>query len=132
MALTLPLTILGLGLLVTYLFAGATHALPLLAGVMAGFGVSALGASAPVSFAVGAVTAFVVIAAGRFAALSVRGRTARSAIQAMFALPAAIAGYSLASSLASLGGLGGASMILATLAAIGCAAIAARRVAEPA
>jgi len=132
MPIALPPTMFGFGLIVYYLFFSATHALPLLAGLAAGFGASALGASPAMSFAMGAITALFTIAAGRFAGLTVRSRTARIALHMAHALPAAAAGYALVAGLATLSGFGGAGVIVAPVAALACALVAAQRLSQPA
>lgn len=127
MALTLPLTLLGLGLLVTYLFAAATHAMPLFAGVTAGFAATAAGLSVPAAILIGAATCLFAIAIGRFAGLTVRGPVARAALLAAFAIPAVIAGGAIGGALANLAGLTGFAIIAAPLAGLACGLVAATR-----
>jgi len=131
MPVALPLAMLGLSLIVYYLFASATYALPLLVGLAVGSGAAALGASAPTAFAIGILGWLLAIATGRFAALTMTGPFARVAIPALFAVPAAIAGYSIASGLAAIAGLVALGTIVAPLAAVACAVIAAQRVSQP-
>lgn len=132
MPVVLPLTLIGLSLIVYYLFASATYALPLIIGLAVGFGATALGMSAPTAVAIGILGWLFAIATGEFAGRTLTGPIARIAIPALFAIPAAIAGYSVASGLTAIAGLGALGTIVAPLAAIGCAAIAAQRVSQPA
>ena len=56
MFILLPLSLIGVGFLVYAVFAGATLALPIGAGLAAGFAASALGVSPLASVAIGVVT----------------------------------------------------------------------------
>lgn len=127
MFITLPLTILGIGLLVYYLFGAASHALPIVAGLAAGFAAAALGLSAPVAVLVGAATAFIAIAAGRFVGLTARGPITRALLVTIFAVPAVIAGGALGGALANLAGIAGLAIIVAPLAGLACGFVAANR-----
>src|SRR3546814_20427532 len=92
MAITLPLTLFGIGLLIYYLFGVATHALPIAIGLTAGFAAAAFGFSTPVAVLIGAASAFVPIPGGRFAGLATRGPLARGLLIALFAFLAPVAG----------------------------------------
>lgn len=127
MALTLPLTMLGLGLLVYYLFAAATHALPIVAGVTAGFAAAAAGISALDAVLIGAATFVFAIAAGRFAGLTARGPIARMALLAVFATPAVIAGGAVGGALVNLAGMTGIAILAVPLAGLACGIVAANR-----
>lgn len=127
MAITLPLTLLGLGLLVYYLFGAATHALPIAVGLAAGFAAAALGFSTPVAVLVGAASMFVAIAGGRLAGLTVRGPLERGLLIAIFAFPAAVAGGLLGGALANLAGFAGLALVAALLASLACGIVAANR-----
>ena len=132
MPVGLPLALIGLGLIVYFLFASATYALPLLVGLSVGSCAAAMGASTPTSLAIGILAWLAAIATGRFAALTVSSRFARISIQMLFAIPAAVAGFSVAAGFAALGGFAAAGSILAPVAALACAAVAARRVSQAA
>ena len=127
MFITLPLTMLGIGLLIYYLFGAASHALPIVAGLAAGFAAAALGLSAPVAVLIGAAICFFAIAAGRFVGLTARGPVARGLLVAAFAIPAVIAGGALGGALANLAGVAGLAIIAAPLAGLACGLVAAGR-----
>jgi hypothetical protein len=129
MPILFPLTLIGVGFLIYALFTSATLALPIGAGLAAGFGSAALGIAPLPSIIVG-ITAFMgVIALGRFAAISISNCPARGVLIAVFAIPAAIAGFSVASAFASLAGI--ASFAVALVAGGVSAAVAAHRLAGP-
>lgn len=127
MAITLPLTLFGIGLLIYYLFAAATHALPVIAGLAAGFAAAAAGLSLPLALLIGAATFFFAIAAGRFAGLTARGPIARGFLITAFVIPAVIVGGTLGSALANLAGFAGLAIIVAPLAGLACGLVAANR-----
>jgi len=129
MFILLPLSLIGAGFLVYAVFAGATLALPIGAGLSAGFCASALGVSPLASVAIGVVTFMGAIALGRFAALTLPGRSSRALLIVSFAIPAAIAGFSTANALGTLFGL--ASVATCALVAILTAAVAAHRLGRP-
>lgn len=130
MAIILPLTLLGLGLLVHYLFGAATHALPVAVGLAAGFAATTLGISTPVAVLIGTASTFVVIAGGRFVGLTARGALGRGLLIALFAFPAAIAGGALGSALANLVGFAGLALLAGPLAGLACGIVAANRLVE--
>jgi hypothetical protein len=130
MAITLPLTLLGLGLLIYYLFGFATHALPIAVGLAAGFAAAALGFSTPVAVLIGTASAFVTIAGGRFVGLTACGSLGRGLLIALFAIPAAVAGGVLGSALANLAGFAGLAFVAAPLAGLACGRVAADRLVE--
>lgn len=129
MPILFPLTLLGVGFLIYGIFAGATLALPIGAGVAAGFGSASLGLSPVASMLIGIAVFMGVIALGRFAALTLPNRTARALLIALFAIPAAITGFSVASSFAALAGI--ASIGVALFAGACTAVVAAHRLARP-
>ena len=126
MAIILPLTLLGLALLIYYLFGAATHALPIAVGLTAGFAAAALGLSTPVAVLIGVASTFVAIAGGRFAGLTARGPLGRGLLIALFAIPAAVAGGALA----DLAGFVGLALVAAPLAGLACGIVAANRLVE--
>jgi hypothetical protein len=69
MPILFPLTLIGVGSLFYAVFAGATLALPIAAGLTAGFGSASIGLSPLLSIVVGIVVFMGVIALGRFSAL---------------------------------------------------------------
>jgi len=129
MPILFPLTLIGVGFLIYALFASATLALPIGAGLAAGFGSTALGIAPLPSVIIGIAAFMSVIAIGRFAALSLSNRPARGMLIAGFAIPAAIAGFSVASAVASLAGF--ASIAIALVAGGLSGAIAAQRLTGP-
>jgi len=129
MPILFPLTLIGVGFLIYALFAGATLALPIGAGLAAGFGSAALGIAPLPSIVIGIAAFMGVIALGRFAALSLSNRPARGMLIAVFAIPAAIASFSVASAFASLAGF--ASFAVALVAACLIGAVAAHRLTGP-
>ncbi|WP_165322370.1 hypothetical protein [Rhizorhabdus phycosphaerae] len=130
MPILLPLSLIGFGFLIYQLFAGATLALPIALGVAVGLSAHQLGCSAFASIAVGVIAFMGVIAASRAAALKLTNPHARIALAVLFALPAALAGYSLAHALGVLVGTTG--IVAGVVAAVPCAAIAAQRMLRPA
>jgi hypothetical protein len=121
--------LIGVGFLIYALFASATLALPIGAGLAAGFGSTALGIAPLPSVIIGIAGFMSVIAIGRFTALSLSNCPARGMLIAGFATPAAIAGFSVASAFASLAGF--ASIAIALVAGGLSGAIAARRLTSP-
>lgn len=130
MPILLPLSLIGFGFLIYQLFAGATLALPIALGVAAGLAAHQLGCSAFTSIAVGVVAFMGVIAASRAAALKLTNPHARVALAILFAVPAALTGYSFAHALGVLVGTTG--IVAGAVAAVLCAAIAAQRMLRPA
>lgn len=127
MAITLPLTLLGLGLLIYHLFGFATHAPPIALGLAAGFAAAALGFSTTVAVLIGTASAFVTIAGGRFVGLTARGPLGRGLLIAIFAFPAVVAGGVIGGALASLAGFAGLAFVAAPLAGLACGIVAANR-----
>ena len=130
MPIMLPLTLLGVGYLVYQIFAGATLALPIALGIAAGFGAAHFGSSPLLAALIGLMAFVGVIGASRFAALRLGSPYARGALAALFAIPAALAGYSVAHALGWFAG--GTGIIAGVIGAALCAAIAAHRLMRPA
>lgn len=130
MPIMLPLTLLGVGYLIYQIFAGTTLALPIALGIAAGFGASHLGSSPLLALAIGALAFLGVIAVSRFAALNLASPLARASLAAMFSIPAALAGYSVARALGWLAG--GTGIIAGLIGAALCAVVAAHRLFRPA
>ena len=130
MPILLPLTMIGFGYLIYQLFAGATLALPLALGFAAGLSASHLGFSPFTAFVLGVATFMAVIAAGQLAALKLTSPFARIAVALLFAVPAALMGFSLAHALGVLVGTTG--IVTGLIAGAACAVTAAQRVLRPA
>lgn len=130
MPIMLPLTMIGFGYLIYQLFAGATLALPIALGVAAGFGASQLGCSPFTGFVLGVLASMAAITASQLAALKLSNPYARIALATLFAVPAALTGFSLAHALGVLVGTRG--IVAGLVAAAACAAIAAYRMMRPA
>ncbi|UAK25308.1 hypothetical protein [Sphingomonas nostoxanthinifaciens] len=130
MPILLPLSLVGFGYLIYQLFAGATLALPIALGVAAGFAAHQLGCSTFASFVIGVIAFMGVIAASRVVALKLTKTYARITLALLFAVPAALTGYSLAHALGVV--LGTTGIVAGLVAAMACAAIAAERMLRPA
>lgn len=130
MPIMLPLTLLGVGYLIFQIFAGATLALPLAAGIAAGYGTGHLGCPPLLAILIGLLVFLAVIGTSRFAALTLASPYTRAALAALFAIPAALAGYSVAHALGSFAD--GTGTIAGLVGAALCAAIAAHRLMRPA
>ncbi len=131
MFITLPLALIGIGYLVYLLFGAASYALPLIAALSAGFAAAHAGASSLGAFLLGVAVFMLVIAVGRMATLLLPSRHSRTAVMLLFAVPAAIAGYQVASALLHFSSLGGWGFAIAAIAALATAAVAARRQVAP-
>ena len=129
MPILLPLSLIGFGYLIYQLFAGATLALPIALGAAASFAAHQLGCTAFASFVLGVIAFMSVIAASRAAAPKLTNPYATIALALLFAVPAALTGYSLAHALGVLVGTTG--IVVGVVAAIVCAAIAAERMLRP-
>lgn len=130
MPVMLPLTLLGVGYLIYQIFAGATLALPIALAIAAGLGAAHFGSSPLLAALIGLIVFVGVIGTSRFAALKLANPYGRAALAALFAVPAALAGYSVAH---ALGSFAGGTGILAGLAGAAlCAAVAAHRLMRPA
>lgn len=130
MPIMLPLTMIGFGYLIYQLFAGATLALPLALGVAAAFGASQLGCAPFTAFIFGVVAFMAVMTASQLAALKLTNSYARIALATLFAVPAALTGFSLAHALGLLVGTSG--IVAGVIGAAGCGAVAAQRLMRPA
>ena len=127
MFITLPLALIGVGYLVYLLFGAASYALPLIAALSAGFAAAHAGASGVGALLIGVAIFMLVIAMGHMATLLLPSRYSRTAVILLFAVPAAILGYQIASALLHFGGVGGWGVALAAVAAVATAAVAAKR-----
>lgn len=126
MFITLPLALIGVGFMIYLLFAAATYVVPIYAGLSAGFAALHAGASYTSAMLLGVASALLVIMLGQMAA-QLPSRDARIAVALLFAAPAAIAGFQVASALLHLGGVGSWSVALSLAAALATGTVAAKR-----
>lgn len=131
MFIILPLTLIGVGFLVYFLFAAASYALPLLAGLSAGFAADHAGASGIDAFLLGTVAFMLVILIGQVATRLLPSPYARMAVVILYAIPASVAGFQVASALLHLSGAGPWSVIAALAMALVVGSAAAKRHAMP-
>lgn len=130
MPILLPLTLLGLGYLVYQLFAGATLALPIALGFAAGLDASHLGFAPLTAFILGLIAFVAVISVSRLTALKINNLYGRISLALLFAVPAALAGFSVAHALGVMVGTTG--IVTGFAAAVACGAIAGQRILRPA
>ena len=126
MFITLPLALIGVGFMIYLLFAAATYVLPIYAGLSAGFAALHANASYTSAMLLGIASALLVIMLGQMAAQLPSGH-ARFAVTLLFAVPAAIAGFQVASALLHLGGVGSWGVALSLAAALATGTVAAKR-----
>ncbi len=126
MFITLPLALIGVGFMIYLLFAAATYVLPIYAGLSAGFAALHVGASYTSAILLGILASLLVVMLGQIATLLPSPR-ARIAIALLFAVPAAIAGFQVASALLHLGGVGSWGVALSLAAALATGTVAAKR-----
>ena len=127
MFITLPLALIGVGLMIYLLFAAATYVLPLYAGLTAAFASLHAGASYTSALLLGIIAFLLVIMLGQMASQLLPSRQARSAIALLFGVPAAIAGFEVAFALLHLGGVGSWGVPLSLAAALVTGTVAAKR-----
>ena len=118
MLITLPLALLGIGLLVYLLFVAATYVVPLYAGLSAGFTALHAGTSYTAALLLGATAFLIVILVGKTATRLLPSRAATVVILLLFAAPAGIAGYQVAYALLHLSGAGDWSVAFSLMAAL--------------
>ena len=128
LGIAIPLALIGVGFIIYLLFAAASYALPLFAGVSAAFAAWHAGVPGIAAMLLGVVAFMSVIAAGRMATLLLPSPLARIVIALLFAVPAAIAGFQVASALMHLSGANGWSIPIALATAMLVGAGAAKRV----
>jgi len=128
MMILLPLSLIGIGALIYFLFNAASHALPLAIAAAAALACAHVGASIPVALLVGVIGFMLVTGLVRFIALTAP-LPARIVVAAALAIPAAIAGYQLGGGLAGLSGL--SAWFPAAIAATLTGLAAATRIARP-
>ena len=96
-------SIVGLGFVCWLLFSLAVYAFPFAIGLTAGLAVYNSGAGVAGGFIVGALVGGLTLVLGQLAFASVRAPLGRAMIGLLYAVPAAIAGYSAAFGLAQFG-----------------------------
>ena len=131
MIILLPLVLIGFGYLVYLLFAAATYVLPLYAGLAVGFAAFHGGASGMGALLLGFIAFVTVTALGQIATQMLPSRTARTAVTLLFAVPAATAGFAVATGLLHLGGIGSWGVVVALVAAIVTGTMTAKRLQTP-
>ena len=97
------LSVFGLGFICWLLFTLAIYALPFFAGLTAGLTAFHSGAGVIGAFIVGILVGGAVLAIGQIAFATVRSPFIRAVIGLLYAVPAAIAGYSATHGLAQIG-----------------------------
>ena len=130
MFITLPLALIGVGFMIYLLFAAATYVLPIYAGLSTGFAAFNAGASYTSALLLGMLAFLLVIMFGQVATQLAPSRHARIAIALLFAIPAAVAGFQVASALLHLGGVGNwdsLDVTLSLVAALATGIFAAKR-----
>ena len=130
MAILLPLSLIGLGACIYYLFVAATLALPILIGSAVGMAVHAAGSTVPSSLLLGVAAFLLAITLGRFAALTLRSPLGRGTVMLLFACPATLVGFFISGAMARFAGGSGFVMPFALCGALFCGAVAAGRVVQ--
>lgn len=127
MFITLPLALIGVGVMIYLLFAAATYVLPIYAGLSAGFAAVHAGASYTSALLLGMLAFLLVVMLGQMATQLLPSRHARTSIALLFAIPAAVAGFQVASALLHLGSVGPWDVMLSLSAALATVTVAAKR-----
>lgn len=127
LGLTLPLALIGVGFLIHLLFKAASYALPLFAGLSAAFAAMHAGTSGAGAIVIGTAAFIAVIAVGTIMTLLLPSRHARIAAALLFAVPAAVAGFQVASALSHLAGGGASGTAAAMVVALITGVAAAKR-----
>jgi hypothetical protein len=103
MTIAIILSVAGLGFLCWLAFNLAVHALPFFAGVAAGLLAYHTGAGPIGTIALGLIAGAATLVIGQFIFATIRLPLLRTLMTALFALPAALAGYHLALGLTAIG-----------------------------
>jgi hypothetical protein len=127
MFIIVPLALIGVGFMIYLLFAAATYMLPLYVCLTAAFAALHAGASYTSALLLGIITFLFVILFGQMATQLLPFWLARLSIALLFALPAAIAGFQVASALLHFGNMGSWSIALSLAAGLATGIVAARR-----
>ena len=132
MILGVIISLTGIFLLVALMFQMAAFALPLFAGVSAGRVAHDAGAGWLGAILVGLLGALITLGLGQLALSLTRSTALRLAVMAVFAAPAAVAGYYVVLGLTHIGGAhGGWQVVLASIGAVIVAGAALTRLATP-
>lgn len=129
MIILLPLTLIGIGAFIYFIFNTATYALPIAVGAAAGLACAHVGLSAAAAALIGVTAFMLTIAVARFVALTAP-QPVRIVVVAALAIPAAFVGYHMGLGLAGLSGL--PALLPAILAATLAGLVAANRITRPA
>ncbi len=127
MFITFPLMLIGVGFMIYLLFAAASYVVPLYAGLCAGFAALHGGASYPGALLVGIIASLLVAFFSHAAIQLAPSRHWRTAITLLFAVPASIAGFQVASALMHFGNVGSWGIVFALAAAIATGVVAAKK-----
>ena len=127
MFIIVPLALIGVGFMIYLLFAAATYILPLYMGLTAAFAALHAGASYTSALLLGIIAFLFVILFGQIATQLLPSRQAHLLIALLFALPAAMAGFQVASALLHFGNVGSWNIALSLAAALATGIVAARR-----
>ncbi|HEX4077403.1 MAG TPA: hypothetical protein VHX61_00815 [Rhizomicrobium sp.] len=100
----LILSVIGIGFFCWLIFTLAVYALPFFVGLVAGLAAFHHGAGVVGAFPVGIVVGVLTLVVGQIAFAALPSPVLRAAIAALFAIPAAIAGYHATFALAHIGG----------------------------
>jgi len=103
LVLGIILSVFGIGFICWLLFTLAIYALPFFAGLTAGLAAFHSGAGVIGAFVVGILAGGATLAIGQIAFATVRTPLIRATIGLLYAVPAAIAGYSATHGLAQIG-----------------------------
>ncbi len=97
------LSFVGLGVVAALVFTLAVYALPFFIGLTVGLAANDAGMGTALSIVLGFVTAGFALALGRFLLARLRAPILRISVSLVYAVPAALAGYSLSYALSDLG-----------------------------
>ena len=132
MILGVVVSLTGIFLLVAFMFQMAVFALPLFAGVTAGRLAYDAGGGWLGAILVGLLGALLTLGMGQLVLSLTKSTAIRLATMAVFAAPAAVAGYHVVLGLTHVGGAHGAwQVVLASIGAVFVAGAALTRLATP-
>lgn len=107
LAISVLLSVVGLGVLVWFVFTLAVYALPSFVGTTLALAAYSSGSGPIMAFLAGLIVGVVTLGIAQIAFAAVRSAPIRTAIALVFAAPAALAGYHMVLGLARLGGITG-------------------------
>ena len=132
MILGVIVSLTGIGLLVALIFQMAVYALPLFAGVTAGRLAFGAGAGWLSAILVGLLAALLTLGVGQLMLSLTKSTVRRLLVMAVFAAPAAVAGYHVVLGLTHIGGAHGAwQVVFASIGSVCVAGAALTRLAMP-